>query len=1647
MISSKEKSPLTGEAGVRLTGLLNYVEQLIRLDEQTIFSLNEHRLPTGQTFIIHQHEFHALPGVTHDLEDDDGPVWLSFGRLRRSNAPPAPEAISEWLVISNDPDETPKLKDCLFKTVTEHEKESLLAPGDVRPEDCAEAMGDNKLGRYEVRFRLEDRPNIREATNDYLASTWLPWADSERPVRKSIGLYQKFFELAQLNEISVDHPVELVIGVGVSRWIRDGREIDLPLIERLAEIEIDESDGRIKIRPRSAPAFLNLRPYEELKIDGAALAQDAARRALAAIVDDFGVSPFRAETFEPALRACQSHLDTEARYLPDGNRLGASEPLPVGTAHLCVSDRWVAFARRRSENFLLKDLEELKRSIANATPNLPGPATTLAMGPGDEDRRHDIGMRSIIGSRIEPIEAFEDEAPLGDIFFPKPFNDEQVQIVRRLEKEDGVVVQGPPGTGKTHTISNIICHYLATGRRVLVVSHGEAALAVLRDKLPERVRDLAISVTSSERDGLKQIETAARLLQSIVQDLNVTAQMRVITDIESAIVTKRDQLRSIDSEIAAIARTHLSIAPGTALLPAQLAQSIVEQKARFDWFVDRPSQFAKEVNFGDADISTLREARRALGKRLEFVGAKLPAIQDLPDAATVARWHEDILAAARYAESAMRDQAFIVQIISRDALEMAERAIHVLENMASIRHRATQTDWLWRLAVSSLQGCQSASLAPILLAFHDDAQRILDRHDTFLHRPVDVPEGLTDIPHAVAIITRLAEGEAVFGFFTFAANSHRVEIEKSRVGGRSPAVPPDWTQVRDYIFWRQDVAEIDRRWRALAAEFGAAPIDATSIAALRALVDDLRCALVEASEANGAIAELLPQLVHGAPAVRMLWEDRECAETLRKAIVDAVAATRLSASKMEVSRIAALFDPETSGKIGEIARTILESAIGQPTVVPHAIASAWDNVLRSVDDIAQRSRFFDSVRDASNRIAKAGAPKWAARILSQPAPPDADELTPSDWREAWDWGASQACLARIDQREKLRSLSERRVNLERELAQAFEHLVRERAFYALARQMTGKVKAALMMFATALRKVGGGTGKGAARHRRAARDAMAQCYDAIPCWIMPSWRVAEQLPGEIGSFDLVIMDEASQAEIREIAALLRGKKILVVGDDKQVSPMAAFIENSKIEQLERSYLRSQPYRTLLLPGASLYDLAKVMFPNQFVMLREHFRCVEPIIRFSMQFYHPEPLVPLRVSTSLERLDPPLVDIYVPDGRRTADKINKREAEVIVEEIRRIIDDPKLARIDALDRWRSIGVISLIGAKQAHLVNKMLLDEIGEESMLRHRIVCGDSATFQGNEKDIVFLSLVADRQRKQAQTAEHFAQRFNVALSRARDRMVLVRSVSLDELKQNDLKAKVLRHFADPMVASERGPMRAADSRSLLEKCDSDFERNVFEKLVALGYRVTPQVGSQGYSIDLVVEGEGDKRLAIECDGDKYHGPERWADDMRRQRILERVGWKFWRCFASSFTLDPEGCMADLVATLTHNGIGPGGATPSPSDYVQHRTVATSSVKQADTNIEENKTTEPSPMKHPGIRVGDRVLVRYLDDNRTASYTLSSERGDELTGLLWTGSPLGRELLGLAEEDEAEFDLGGAKRRVMVVRTEQINRGAPLTLV
>ena len=380
----------------------------------------------------------------------------------------------------------------------------------------------------------------------------------------------------------------------------------------------------------------------------------------------------------------------------------------------------------------------------------------------------------------------------------------------------------------------------------------------------------------------------------------------------------------------------------------------------------------------------------------------------------------------------------------------------------------------------------------------------------------------------------------------------------------------------------------------------------------------------------------------------------------------------------------------------------------------------------------------------------------------------------------------------------------------------------------------------------------------------------------------------------------------------------------MVGDDKQVSPDAGFIAAERIRELKARFLSEQPYANEMTPERSLYELSARVFAAEQVMLREHFRCVPPIIAYSNRVFYREAIRPLRIPKGSERIEPPLVDLYVEGGIRDQRDCNEYEAQAIAEEIEAILEDQRFAN-------RTIGVVSLLGIDQAKHIDTVVRQRCKGPELIRRRFECGDARTFQGSERDIMFLSLVVDAVNCKALSGRMSDQRFNIAASRARDRMYLVRSVQMNALSDKDLRMSLLAHFDKPLVTDQE------EADQLVNRCESGFERQVFSALTEKGYRVLPQVKTGAYRIDMVVEGAGDARLAIECDGDEFHGPDRWQHDMNRQRILERAGWRFWRCFASTWTLHREEVLEELLKVLTSMGIEPVGALYQAPTLVEKR--------------------------------------------------------------------------------------------------------------
>ena len=184
----------------------------------------------------------------------------------------------------------------------------------------------------------------------------------------------------------------------------------------------------------------------------------------------------------------------------------------------------------------------------------------------------------------------------------------------------------------------------------------------------------------------------------------------------------------------------------------------------------------------------------------------------------------------------------------------------------------------------------------------------------------------------------------------------------------------------------------------------------------------------------------------------------------------------------------------------------------------------------------------------------------------------------------------------------------------------------------------------------------------------------------------------------------------------------------------------------------------------------------------------------------------------------------------------------------------------------------------------------------------------------------MLISMVLAQGDRSAQNRDDQKQRFNVALSRSSDRDYLFRSVDHAAFADDTLNGRPIRHFREPFRQDAHG------SKVLRERCESDFERDMFDRLVKSGYRVESQVRCGGFRIDFAVEGREGRRIAVECDGGPFHGPGHWAEDMARQRVLERARWTFWRCFASNFLRGRTAVLEDLFTTMRNLGIEPLGS-------------------------------------------------------------------------------------------------------------------------
>ncbi len=1343
------------------------------------------------------------------------------------------------------------------------------------------------------------------------------WAKSEKPARAAMKIFETLYALYGRIDREGER-VELVLGDGILSWRRAEGDIYHPILLQRLQLHFNAAVPEFTISEADHPVELYSALFQSMAdVDGRAIGR--CREEL----EQEGFHPLINGSTSGFLKRMVIQLSPRGEFIEE--RAPAAEQNDP-----CIGRDPLLFLRSRTLGFaaaiegILADLrtrEDLPWSLLNIV--------------GEESPILTANETETAGNGNSHAEAEE------EVLLSKPANPEQIRIAKQLEQHGGVLVQGPPGTGKTHTIGNLIGHLLAQGKSVLVTSQATKALRMVRHHIVPELRPLCVSLLESDLDSRKQLESAVgsiaeRLSRADAGSLELEAKK--LESERRDLLKKVDEIRNQLSEARANEYRDIVIA-GKTWTPADAARSVAKEKETLGW-IPGPVAAVAPLPLAPGELADLYRTNVSLSREDESeLSGHLPELHDLP------RPEEFEASLSERNRLSMEDLDFRSELWQSGVQQGTPDELEALAtNLAQAVEPLTGKE-KWKLDAVYAGKYGDAHRQPWdqLVTFvrlvHRDAA---NAQESFVKYGPELPDNSAFEDQeriASEILAHLENGGKLGSFTLFTHKTWSQFIESAKVNGTRPRIPEHFLALRKLASLKRLRQELCGRWDRQMATLGAASsgqMGAEVEKTLMQFCDPLEDCLGWHEHTWLPLQQQLTDLgfkwdkfLAEQPAV--IGADGELVR-IGRAVTDSLLA--ILDSRIKKQRLLQFEEElrELKAKLKLAARVAKSSKATAKllSAVMEEDSSEYRDAYERLLELKSRQADLDLRRGLLVKLESA-APAWAGAIRNRTGVHGRGE-PPREPAAAWTW---RQLNDELDRRAglSLEALQTKSEKLREQLRRVTVGLIDKRAWSAQARRTSSRQRQALVGWLDTIRRIGKGHGIRVSLLRSEAARKMSECRSAVPVWVMPLSRVVENFDPRMTRFDVVIIDEASQSDVMALVALYLGKTVLVVGDHEQVSPSAVGQDLGIIQNLIFQYLPGVPNSDLYDGQISIYDLARQSFGGT-TCLVEHFRCVPEIIQFSNMISYDQRIKPLRDASRVQ-LRPHTIAYRVSGSSRDG-KINRQEALGVASLLTAALEQPEYKKNDA-GQPTSFGVVSLVGDEQALEIDNLLRRHISPDRCELHRLLCGNAAQFQGDERDVVFISLVDTAQRGplSLRDQELFKQRFNVAASRARDQMWIVHSLSpQNDLKADDLRRQLIEHAQDPARL-----MRALEEKE--NRTQSAFERDVMKRLLAAGYNVAPQWRVGSFRIDMVVEGDG-RRLAIECDGDRYHPIEKIPEDMERQSVLERMGWIFARIRGTDFLRNPDRAMKQVFEKLQLLEISPATSkketskpVPPPNDLIE----------------------------------------------------------------------------------------------------------------
>ena len=1065
--------------------------------------------------------------------------------------------------------------------------------------------------------------------------------------------------------------------------------------------------------------------------------------------------------------------------------------------------------------------------------------------------------------RFGPRDRLDEHLDPRDLIHVVEADASQAKVIEEVRSGRNLVVQGPPGTGKSQTITNIIAAAAHDGKTVLFLAEKMAALKVVYDRIVKvGLRELCLELHSRTANKKAFYEELKRTIHAGRAVPETPSDPEALTD-------ARDRLNAIDNVLhETLEGKDYSPFDVLAELCRFLGRKVPPPRLSSDGFAKLASERRDAI--GEA-VRALAEALEVTGPPVEhpFFGTRALDLQPTD----VERLKMELSEARDSVERLLRTAETLAQRLGVETpldLATTERLAQCVESVRRAPEGVRERTAMFALCADFGRLMDGLGLF----------KTWKDARDEVEHEFADVAwdtrvEELR--PHiAAGLGSVLARW---FGKYRSASKQFATLLN-----GNLPRLPTDRLVLVDALI------AVQRERRALAQE-----------------EDWLSTALGSCWRGERTDVEAL--ITAGTWVADIADALRQVGRPLTPETVDAACALRRDAevlhARLEVER--------------DAVRRRVRDVDARLRFGPEAAAGRQDPLEELRDRLARmhqqvtRYEEWRRLQERRRMLVTNGLEAFAHRIEGDgTSPADAEQEFLYAVAEArWDYARSARPeldeIARLDRHGRVTAFQ----HLDRRRLEEVRTLVRGQHLVQLPTGAAGE-----MAF------LRGEFGK-KTRHRP-VRQAFLAAPNMIPrikpVILMSPISIAQFLPPEKISFDLLLIDEASQVRPEDaLGGVARASQIVVVGDDKQLPPTSFFdrlVDNQYEDEDEDG--DAPPAAAGAAEMESILKLAEARGLGQ-AMLEWHYRSRDPsLIKVSnIEFYEsglvlpPSPLEKDdRFGMTLTRVPGVYSSRSRGGGRAGTNRVEaERIADALVEHAR--TTDRKV---------QSVGVVAFSKA-QSDMITEVLemrrrtnpsLDALLREGK-NEDVFVKNIENVQGDERDVILVSVGYGPHEPDGRLSsmrfgpinnEGGERRLNVLFSRARMRCEIFVSFDWREIDLTRTQAdgpRVLRKFLSFAETGRLGP----DPEATGLGPDSPLEEDVAQVIDGLGYLVDHQVGSAGFRIDLGVRHP--KRpsqyiLAVECDGATYHSA-LWARerDRLRQQVLEDQGWHFHRIWSTDW--------------------------------------------------------------------------------------------------------------------------------------------------